>query len=288
VAEEGEAKGGDDGDDPGEENALPAGPLQVEETLHGELARVRPGHRRALTRGEDPHGPDVHGGEAVGATQEDPAFVEVRVDVLVVFGEDRSVHRRMVQAQVVHLFVGLVEEPVRENRHHEHVYHETDEQRDRRFDEEVQVGVSDLLRLGAVHVARLHQRRVQVQVVGHYHSTCKSILFRAGTRETDNLPTIPTACSRALESHPSHHGTNIPSITSNWLGFEVMYSNPKVTPITVIKIPKNNSNLRKPYLSKNRNVKVSTIVISTPPQSGILQDTKVRLCQIDCGIVRFA
>jgi len=47
-------------------------------------------------------------------------------------------------------------------------------------------------------------------------------------------------------------------------------SNPKVNAIMVMRKPKKSSSFRSPYLSKSRKVKVSTTVISTPPQIGIL------------------
>jgi len=49
-----------------------------------------------------------------------------------------------------------------------------------------------------------------------------------------------------------------------------------VIPITVMRRPKRNSSLRNPYLSSNRNVKVSTTVMRTPAQSGILYENKNR------------
>lgn len=43
--------------------------------------------------------------------------------------------------------------------------------------------------------------------------------------------------------------------------------------------PKKSSNFRKPYLSKNKNVNVSTTVISTPPHIGILESKREILYQ---------
>lgn len=85
---------------------------------------------------------------------------------------------------------------------------------------------------------------------------------------------MPTACRRAFESQSLHQGKNIPLTTSNCGGAETIYSKPNVTPITEIKNPKNNSNFRKPYLSMNKNVKVSITVIKTPPHNGILKKKK--------------
>jgi len=44
--------------------------------------------------------------------------------------------------------------------------------------------------------------------------------------------------------------------------------------MTVMRKPKKSSNFRKPYLSKNKNVNVSTTVISTPLHIGILKSQK--------------
>lgn len=41
--------------------------------------------------------------------------------------------------------------------------------------------------------------------------------------------------------------------------------------MTVISNPKKNSNFRRPYLSKNKKVNVSTIVINVPAHSGTLK-----------------
>lgn len=56
-----------------------------------------------------------------------------------------------------------------------------------------------------------------------------------------------------------------------WHIYILCTSYPKVTAITEIRNPNKNSNLRKPYLSKNRNVNVSTIVIRVPTHSGTLK-----------------
>lgn len=85
------------------------------------------------------------------------------------------------------------------------------------------------------------------------------------------IPTIPTACRRAEESQFSHQGRNIPCKTCKVSGFDTKNSYPKVKAITDIKSPKNNSSFRKPYLSKNKNVNVSMIVMRTPPHNGILK-----------------
>jgi len=47
-----------------------------------------------------------------------------------------------------------------------------------------------------------------------------------------------------------------------------MYSYPKEIAMIVINSPKKNSSLRRPYLSSPRKVKVSAIVIRTPPHNG--------------------
>ena len=47
-------------------------------------------------------------------------------------------------------------------------------------------------------------------------------------------------------------------------------SYPNVTAMTVMRKPKNNSNFLRPYLSKNKNVKVSITVSRTPPYIGSL------------------
>lgn len=46
-------------DAPREQHPLPPRPAQVQEALHGELARVRSGHRGALSRRQDTYRPDV-------------------------------------------------------------------------------------------------------------------------------------------------------------------------------------------------------------------------------------
>lgn len=51
-------------------------------------------------------------------------------------------------------------------------------------------------------------------------------------------------------------------------------SYPNVTAIIVIRNPKKSSNFLKPYLSNNKNVKVSIIVIRTPPHIGILNQIR--------------
>lgn len=51
-------------------------------------------------------------------------------------------------------------------------------------------------------------------------------------------------------------------------------SYPNVKAITAIRNPKKSSNFLKPYLSNNKNVKVSITVISTPPHIGILNQIK--------------
>lgn len=85
-------------------------------------------------------------------------------------------------------------------------------------------------------------------------------------------PIIPTACKRALESQFLHQGMNIPSSTPKPSGFDVIYSYPKVTPMTVIKSPKKDSSFLKPYLSNIKKVNVSIMVIRTPPHIGTLQN----------------
>lgn len=49
-------------------------------------------------------------------------------------------------------------------------------------------------------------------------------------------------------------------------------SYPNVTAITAISKPKNASNFRSPYLSKNKNVNVSTMVINVPAHNGTLNE----------------
>ena len=75
--------------------------------LHGELPRVGAGHGGGLARGEHAHGPDVHGGLAVLAAQEDAALVQVR-------GHRAVVRREVVCQAAVHT---LTQGP----EHHHHV-----------------------------------------------------------------------------------------------------------------------------------------------------------------------
>jgi len=75
---EGDEEGGGDGDAPGEEHPLPLGPLEVEETLHGELSGVGARHGGGLAGRQHAHRPHVHGRRAVGAPQEHAAAVQVR------------------------------------------------------------------------------------------------------------------------------------------------------------------------------------------------------------------
>lgn len=44
--------------------------------------------------------------------------------------------------------------------------------------------------------------------------------------------------------------------------------------MTVISVPNSNSSFRKPYLSRNKNVNVSAIVIRVPAHKGTLQVAK--------------
>ena len=74
--------------------------------LHGELPGVCAGHGRCLAGGEDAHGPDVHGGLAVLAAQEDAALVQVR-------GHRAVVRREVVRQAAVHT---LTQRPA----HHQH------------------------------------------------------------------------------------------------------------------------------------------------------------------------
>lgn len=61
-------------------------------------------------------------------------------------------------------------------------------------------------------------------------------------------------------------------MTSVELGSEMTYSYPKVTPIMPMSKAKNISSFLKPYLSRNRNVNVSMMVIRQPPHKGILKN----------------
>lgn len=60
-------------------------------------------------------------------------------------------------------------------------------------------------------------------------------------------------------------------MTSVELGSEITYSYPKVTPIMAMSKAKNISSFLNPYLSRNRNVNVSMMVIRQPPHNGILK-----------------
>lgn len=60
-----------------EENALPASPSQIQESLHGELACIGACHGGALSGCEDSHRPYVGCCYAKGATKEDSSFVDV-------------------------------------------------------------------------------------------------------------------------------------------------------------------------------------------------------------------
>ena len=88
---------------PCKQDPLPFLPLQIEESLHGELSRVGARHGGGLqvthvftllravsahlARSQDANGPDVHGHSPVLATEEDPALVDVSRHSLVVGGE---------------------------------------------------------------------------------------------------------------------------------------------------------------------------------------------------------
>lgn len=70
-----------------------------------------------------------------------------------------------------------------------------------------------------------------------------------------------------LQSSHEYHPYTINGI---WI-WNLLTSYPKETAITVISKPKKNSSFRRPYLSSNKKVKVSKMVIKTPIHKGILE-----------------
>ena len=62
--------------------------------------------------------------------------------------------------------------------HHGKVDEERDEECDGGLDEEVEVGLGDGRALPTVHLARLDQGGVQVQVVRHYDGACVTEIIR--------------------------------------------------------------------------------------------------------------
>lgn len=90
-------------------------------------------------------------------------------------------------------------------------------------------------------------------------------------------PMTPTACNSTSESQSLHIGIKRPFVTSTESGPEITYSYPKETPMVAINMQKSISNLRRPYLSKNKNVNVSNIVIKHPPQRGTLKQIKFNI-----------
>lgn len=58
---------------------------------------------------------------------------------------------------------------VGENSNHKHIYNETNEQRNRSLNEKIQIGVFNLGWLCSIYIPGFHQRRMQVQIVGHYY-----------------------------------------------------------------------------------------------------------------------
>ena len=69
TVEEGHEEGRDHCDAADHRDPQAAAPLQVEEPLHAEPARMSARHRRCLPRGQDSHRPDVQGQRSEGARE---------------------------------------------------------------------------------------------------------------------------------------------------------------------------------------------------------------------------
>ena len=95
------------GNGSGDQHPQPPLPVEVEEPLHGKLACVGPRHGGGLPCGQDADGPDVEGGRAELAAEEEAALVDVRAHRLVVGGELVGVDAALRDARVVDVVVGL-------------------------------------------------------------------------------------------------------------------------------------------------------------------------------------
>ena len=151
--------------------------------LHGELPRVGAGHGGGLARGEHAHGPDVHGGLAVLAAQEDAALVQVRGHRAVVRREvvcQAAVHTlaqgpghhqhhegmrlRMKLLQLPDVIVSFPKESLSKHGDDEDVDDEADEERDGGLYEVIHVGLPHLPPVVCVDLARLDQGAGEVRV----------------------------------------------------------------------------------------------------------------------------
>uniref|UniRef100_A0A1I8J244 Integrase_H2C2 domain-containing protein n=1 Tax=Macrostomum lignano TaxID=282301 RepID=A0A1I8J244_9PLAT len=174
VGEGGQQDGGGDGQGASEQHPLPALPAQPQEALHDELARVGAGHGGGLASSQDAHRPDVHAGQAELAAEEDAApeyFLE------------KTSSSSFIQCVIVHVGMrivvghtgvvdgthGLLAVTLGEHGHHEQVDEKGHEQSDGGLHEEVLVGLTHRPPVLPVHVTRLHEGAVQVDVVRHDH-----------------------------------------------------------------------------------------------------------------------
>ena len=66
---------------------MPSLPPDVEEPLHGKLARVGASHGAGLACSKDSYGPDYGASKSKGAAQESTPFVQVSLDKIVHSGK---------------------------------------------------------------------------------------------------------------------------------------------------------------------------------------------------------
>ena len=79
MAEKGHAKRGNDGDHSGDQNSLPTRPLQVQESLHGELTGISARHRGTLARSQNSNRPNVKRRRPEHAAQENSSLVQIGI-----------------------------------------------------------------------------------------------------------------------------------------------------------------------------------------------------------------
>lgn len=166
AAEERHTERGQNRDHSREQHSLPAGPRQIEEALHGELAGIGAGHRGALAGRQDADRPNVHGRRSECAAQKQTALVQVGVDQLrgIAEGVHSVLVHRSVLARFDDILVRFAVQTVGEHRHDEHVDHERNEEGNGRFDEVVQIGFTHFPVVTTIHITRLaresHKRKM--------------------------------------------------------------------------------------------------------------------------------
>lgn len=67
--------------------------------------------------------------------------------------------RAIIELQTYDILICFAIESMGKHRHHKHIDHERDKQRDCSFNEEIEIGITDFSRLSSIHIARLKQNR---------------------------------------------------------------------------------------------------------------------------------